>query len=106
MFPEMFPWMLHEGKHIQETCGIPKHFCTRHWGDPHQVAQGEVQSPAAGEEQPHVPGHAEGHPAGKQLGRKDLEVLVITELNMSHQCALPLRPMVFLAALGKALPAD
>lgn len=52
------------------------------------------------------PGRAGGHPTGKQSGRKDLEVLVMTELNMSHRCALPLRRItVFLAALGKALPA-
>lgn len=62
--------MLHEGKHIQETCGIPEHFCTRHWGDTHQVQQGEVQSPAPGEEQPHVPGRAGGYAAGKQPGSK------------------------------------
>ncbi|GAB0181745.1 mitochondrial enolase superfamily member 1 [Grus japonensis] len=34
-----------------------------------QVQQEEVQSPAPGEEQPHAPVYAGGHPAGKQLCR-------------------------------------
>lgn len=36
----------------------------------HELHPGEVQSPAAGEEQPPAPVSAEGHPAEKQLGRK------------------------------------
>ena len=48
--------------------------------EPHEVQQGEVQSPAAGEEQPQAPAHAQGCPVGKQLSRKDLEVLVDTKL--------------------------
>lgn len=37
---------------------------------PHNVQKGEVQSPVPGQEQPQAPGHAWGHPAGKELYRK------------------------------------
>ena len=35
-----------------------------------EVQQGEVRSPAPGEEQPQAPVYSGGRPAGKQLGRK------------------------------------
>lgn len=42
------------------------------WQEPHEVQQGEIQSPAPEEEQPHAPGCDWGLPAGKQLGQKGL----------------------------------
>lgn len=39
---------------------------------PHEVQQGEMQSPSCGEEQPQAPGCTGGHPAGKEPGRKGL----------------------------------
>jgi len=38
--------------------------------------------------QPQAAVHDEGHPPGKQLGRKEPGVLVDTKLNKSQQCAL------------------
>jgi len=45
------------------------------WQEPHEVQQGEVQSPATGEEQLQAPIYACGPLAGKQLGRKGPGVL-------------------------------
>jgi len=53
--------------------------------------QQEVHSPAPREEQPPTPVYAGGYPARKQLGRKDLRVLMGTKLNMSQKCALAIR---------------
>lgn len=36
------------------------------------VQQGEVQSPAPGEEQAHAPVHAGGRPGGSSLAEKDI----------------------------------
>lgn len=47
-----------------------------------------MQSPAPGEEQPHAPVLAGGHPGGKQLCGKDPGVLVDTKLNKNQQSAL------------------
>ena len=55
--------------------------------EPHEVRQGEVQSPAPEEEQPHAPVHAGPYQAGKQLCGKGPGVLMDTELNMSQQRA-------------------
>jgi len=39
--------------------------------EPHEVPhEGEVQSPAPGQEQPQVPFYTDGHPDGKHPGRK------------------------------------
>lgn len=53
----------------------------------HEVQQ-EEPSPAPGEVQPHTPVCAGGHPAGKQISRKGLGVLLDTGLNRSKRCAL------------------
>jgi len=41
------------------------------WSEPHEIQQGEVQSPAPGEEQLQAPVRAGGNLAGKQLCRKE-----------------------------------
>ncbi|KAK4825389.1 hypothetical protein QYF61_027155 [Mycteria americana] len=53
-----------------------------------RVQQGEVQSPAPGEEQPPAPVYVGGCPAGKRLAEKTLGVLVATKVTVSQQRAL------------------
>lgn len=38
--------------------------------EPHEVQEEEIQSPEPEEEQLQAPGHAGGHPDGKQISRK------------------------------------
>ncbi|KAK4825399.1 hypothetical protein QYF61_027165 [Mycteria americana] len=56
--------------------------------EPCAVQQGEVQSPAPGEEQPPAPVYVGGCPAGKRLAEKTLGVLVATKVTVSQQRAL------------------
>lgn len=66
--------------------------------------KGKHKALASCEEQFQAPGHAGGHPAGKQLLRKALGVLVDSKLNRSQQCPLAEDEWYPKAALGGVLP--
>lgn len=78
--PNWREWWVHQGVPSRRTsAGWRKGRSGTWW-----IHQGEVQRPSSGEEQPQTLGHA----AGKQLGRKNLGVLVGGKLSMSQQRAL------------------
>ncbi|GAB0204723.1 mitochondrial enolase superfamily member 1 [Grus japonensis] len=55
--------------------------------EPHEVQQGEVQSPAPGEEQPHGPSMLGATQLESSLSEKALGVIVDASLYMSQRCA-------------------
>jgi len=56
--------------------------------EPDEVQQGQVQSPAPGEEQPHAPVKAWGRPAAEQLCGEAPGCPDDDKLTKSQQCAL------------------
>lgn len=77
MVQSVFSESLQMMKNLGAVCGAPEQWVplrgTSTAGavgcqDPHAVQLGEMESPAAGQEQTQAPVYAGGHPAGKQLG--------------------------------------